>query len=246
VARARDEPIPRQAVGTKSRRWESVAPRLGTSRSAETGGPAATPTGVSLPALRADGEPAAAAVVRRAQAGDAEAFRVIFEGHIACVRRFCRDLLRDEAGADEAAQETFVRAHGRLQTLENEGALSSWLLGIARLVCLEQRRRSWRLLPFSWGGAGEDEEEASLPTEDKGPTPEMALLGGEADRALDGALATLSTDRRAALLLRLDHGLGYDEIGAAMGWSLAKVKNEIHRARLQLRAQLAGYLGEGA
>jgi RNA polymerase sigma-70 factor, ECF subfamily len=62
---------------------------------------------------------------------------------------------------------------------------------------------------------------------------------------LDGAIADLTEERRAALLMRIDHGLGYSEIASAMGWSLQKVKNEIHRARLQLRRSLAGYL-EGA
>jgi RNA polymerase sigma-70 factor (ECF subfamily) len=188
-------------------------------------------------------------VVRRAQNGDAEAFRVIFEAHIAPVRRFCRDLLRDPAAGDEAAQETFVRANGRLASLREPALLSSWLLGIARLVTLEQRRRGLWLVPLSWrfGGRGDDADDgADLPAEGgEGTTPEVALLGKEADRALEQALATLSTDRRAALLLRLDHGLGYPEIGVALGWSLAKVKNEIHRARLQLRDRLAGYLAEG-
>jgi RNA polymerase sigma-70 factor (ECF subfamily) len=59
------------------------------------------------------------------------------------------------------------------------------------------------------------------------------------------ALADLSTERRAALLMRIDHDLGYGEIAEAMGWTLQKVKNEIHRARLQLRVRLATYL-EGA
>ena len=71
------------------------------------------------------------------------------------------------------------------------------------------------------------------------------MLAGEADRLLDGALQILSAERRAALLMRIDHGLAYEEIAAALGWKLQKVKNEIHRARLQLRERLAGYL-EGA
>jgi RNA polymerase sigma-70 factor (ECF subfamily) len=188
-------------------------------------------------------------VVLRAQAGDAEAFRVIFEAHIAPVRRFCRDLLRDPAAGDEAAQETFVRAHGRLASLREPALLSSWLLGIARLVTLEQRRRALWLVPLSWlGGPGAGDEEGAEEQGDGGDaaaTPEQALLGKETDRALAAALATLSADRRAALLLRLDHGLGYPEIGAALGWPLSKVKNEIHRARLQLRERLAGFLAEG-
>lgn len=181
---------------------------------------------------------------------------MIFQAHIAPVRRFCRDLLRDPSAGDEAAQETFVRAHGRLGSLREPALLSSWLLGIARLVTLEQRRRSQWLRPLAWvGGRGSEDEpdalagfgEASGSSNLSGSaaSPEAALLEKEADRALESALATLSEGRRAALLLRLDHGLGYPEIGEALGWSLAKVKNEIHRARLQLREQLAGYLAEG-
>ncbi len=210
----------------------------------------ATPTSVSAGAPRQAGASALAPeVVLRAQAGDAEAFRVIFEAHLAPVRRFCRDLLRDPAAADEAAQETFVRANGRLGSLREPALLSSWLLGIARLVTLEQRRRGLWLVPLSWLGARRagDQEAAEEPADDgdTAATPEQALLGKEAERALEGALATLSVDRRAALLLRLDHGLGYPEIGAALGWPLSKVKNELHRARLQLRERLAGFLAEG-
>ena len=46
-----------------------------------------------------------------------------------------------------------------------------------------------------------------------------------------------------ALLLRLDHGLGYPGIAEALGWPLHKVKNEIHRARLAIRDDLVAYLG---
>jgi RNA polymerase sigma-70 factor (ECF subfamily) len=72
------------------------------------------------------------------------------------------------------------------------------------------------------------------------------LLSAESNRLLDDALRELGEERRAALLMRIDHGLGYGEIAAAMGWTLQKVKNEIHRARLQLRRSLSGYLEEGA
>ena len=159
---------------------------------------------------------------------------MIFERQAPAVRRFLGDLLRDPAAADEGTQETFVRAHQRMPTLQHAAKLQGWLLGIARMVFLEQLRRRRR--------DGPAQEEAEPPQIDSGPTPEAALLGREADQALDRALGALSTDRRAALAMRLDHGLGYDEIAAAMGWNLARVKNEIHRARLQLRAHLARYL----
>src|SRR3954453_21671172 len=112
-------------------------------------------------------------VVERARAGESEAFRVIFERHAPAVRRFLADLFRDGSAADEATQETFVRAHARIRTLEEGDRLSSWLLGIARRVFLEQLRRRRR-------------DPDPLPEEEPregatAPTPEAALLAGEAD-----------------------------------------------------------------
>jgi RNA polymerase sigma-70 factor (ECF subfamily) len=173
----------------------------------------------------------------RAKAGNGKAFRVIFDREAPGVRRFLGDLLRDDAAADEGTQETFVRAHLRLTTLEEPEKLQSWLFGIARMVFLEHLRRKRRDAPMP--------EDAGPMRVDSAPTPEAALLSGEADKVLDGALADLSAERRAALLMRLDHGLAYGDIATAMGWTLQKVKNEIHRARLQLRERLASYL-EGA
>jgi RNA polymerase sigma-70 factor (ECF subfamily) len=191
----------------------------------------------SLP-LEVQNAPDNADLLARARAGDAEAFRVIFHRQAPGVRRFLGDLLRDDAAADEGTQETFVRAHQRLATLTQPAALSGWLLGIARMVFFEHLRRKRR--DGHQSGSGDDEVE---PVQiDRGPGPESALLSGEADRMLNGALGTLSEDRRAALLMRIDHDLGYGEIAAAMGWPLQKVKNEIHRARLQLREQLLPYL----
>jgi RNA polymerase sigma factor (sigma-70 family) len=177
-------------------------------------------------------------LLSRARAGDAEAFRVIFDREAPGVRRFLGDLLRDDVAADEGTQETFVRAHNRLGTLEEPGKLQGWLFGIARMVFFEQIRRRRR------NGPPIDPAD-DAPQVDRAPSPEALLLSAESDRMLDGAIAGLTEERRAALLMRIDHGLGYSEIASAMGWSLQKVKNEIHRARLQLRRSLAGYL-EGA
>ena len=176
------------------------------------------------------------ALVRRARAGDPQAFRTVFDRYVVRVRRFLRDLLREDAAADEATQETFVRAHRLLSGLRDEDRLASWLLGIARNVAMEQLRARRK------ARAGDDEATSELP--DLSPSPEALLLGRESDRVLGEALAELDEERRAALLLRIDHGLGYDDIAGRLGWPLAKVKNEIHRARLELRAHLGKYLAE--
>ncbi|MEJ7733786.1 MAG: RNA polymerase sigma factor [Polyangiaceae bacterium] len=166
-------------------------------------------------------------------AGDARALRRLYERHAPCIRRFLRDLLRDEAAACDATQETFARAFRRLATLRDGDRLRPWLFGIARNVGLEvgkaRATARRRLAPLRDEG---DEDVDSL-------DPETLLLGCEAASRLGTALETLREERRAAQLLRADHGLAYEEVAALMGWTLAKVKVEIHRARRQLRLALA-------
>ncbi|MGQ0505573.1 MAG: RNA polymerase sigma factor [Myxococcaceae bacterium] len=166
--------------------------------------------------------------VARAQAGDAGAFRELFEAHIDAVYRFLLDLLGgDAASADEGAQETFVRAYDKLSSLRTRDRLRPWLLGIARNVSLETRRARRRTVEL--------EEEDGLPVE---TTPESELMSAQELARISAALGTLKEERRAALLLRFDHGLPYEEIARVMGWSLSKAKVEVHRARLLLRTSL--------
>lgn len=168
--------------------------------------------------------------------GPGRDFRAIYDEHARSVRRFLGDLLRDDVAADEATQETFVRAHARLGTLRQDDKVLPWLFGIARNVFYEElRARRRHLRPI-------DEHEGDEPV-DRAPSPEGLLLGAEADAQLAAALAELGDERRTALVLRIDHGLDYEEIAAVMGWPLSKVKNEIHRARLVLRTRLAKYVG---
>jgi RNA polymerase sigma-70 factor (ECF subfamily) len=176
----------------------------------------------------------------RARRGDSLAFQALFEQHAPAVWRFLRDLFRDDAAADEATQETFVRAHGRLGALRDDARLASWLLGIARHIYLESRRARGTHLDVA-----AEESESLLEAAQPSSTPEELLLDRELEGLLAEALGELREERRTALLLRIDHGLAYEEIAQVMGWSLPKVKNEIHRARLQLRERLAAHVGDG-
>src|SRR3954452_25574883 len=80
------------------------------------------------------------ALVDRAQQGESEAFKALFERHVAAVRRFLKDVLRDGAAADEGTQETSVRAHQLLPRLEQRSRVKAGLRGIARNVAFEHRR----------------------------------------------------------------------------------------------------------
>jgi RNA polymerase sigma-70 factor (ECF subfamily) len=176
------------------------------------------------------------ALAARAGSGDQAAFRQIYDRHAPAVYRFLAHLQGDRAAADEATQETFVRAHTRLGLMREGDKLLPWLLGIARNVFLETCRKSRRAQPAS----DQDLDDRVVDPVD----PEALLLRREADELLATALRTVPEERRAALVLYMDHGLAYAEIADILDWSLAKVKVEIHRARLKLRAELSRYLGE--
>jgi RNA polymerase sigma-70 factor (ECF subfamily) len=156
------------------------------------------------------------------------------------VHRFLCDLLGDAALAADAVQETFVRAFRRIDDVPAGTRLAAWVFGIARRVSLEARRARTRARRVIDDG----DDGSSVPMIDTDArSPEAALLDREALGVVTCALERLSDDRRAVLLLRLDHGLAYEEIAGLMSWSLAKVKVEIHRAREVLRATLEEYRG---
>jgi RNA polymerase sigma-70 factor (ECF subfamily) len=169
-------------------------------------------------------------------AAEKERLSTLYAEQGARVFRFLRDLLGDSALAADATQETFVRAYKKLSSLDETARVAPWLFGIARNVSLEMRRarfRAGRYIVSDDGQAGEMVAAFG--------SPETDYLGREALDVVGAALAKLSEERRAMLLMRLDHGLAYDDIASAMGCSLAKVKVEIFRAREVLRETMADY-----
>ena len=156
------------------------------------------------------------------------------------VLRFLCDLIGDASLASDAVQETFIRAFRRVDELPRDARLAPWVFGIARNVSLEVRKARGRVRRVMVDPGAEPRTDVPDPG---ARSPEAELLDREALRVVACALERLSEDRRAALLLRLDHGLAYEDIAQLMGWSLAKVKVEIFRAREVLRATLDEYRG---
>jgi len=151
--------------------------------------------------------------------------RELYQRYSPPVRSFAIRLLRDTHDAADAVQETFARAFRLLPTLPHPGEFAPWLFGIARNVCLEwlkQRKRHTRPLPH-W-----------VLTPPAVPTPEHELVGRQTTDAVMRALGGLPALRRDALRLRVEHGLSYQEIATLLGWSVAKAKVEVHRARRAL------------
>ena len=161
---------------------------------------------------------------------DREAFAALYKRQAPRIHRFLRDLLGDASFASDATQETFARAYrSKKELLADPERAVPWLFGVARNVSFELRKA--RARHSRW----------TPPVEGLAESPESDLLGREAASVVNVALGKMSEDRRAVILLRLDHGLAYEDIATTMGFSLPKVKVEIHRAREVLRETLDAY-----
>ncbi len=189
---------------------------------------------------RSDEEGATFDRASRDRAGDRASLEAAYPELAPRIHRFLRDLLGDATLATDATQETFIRAFRKVNDVPPGTRLAAWVFGIARNVSLELRRARGRFRRVVTDAPLDAHAE---PEDRAARTPEAELLAREALRVVQRALDHLSEERRAALLLRLDHGLAYDDIAALMGWSLAKVKVEIFRAREVLRATLDEYRG---
>ena len=137
--------------------------------------------------------------------GDLEA---LYRQHALAVFRFAFGLCRNRTKAEDIVAEAFARVVTRAHRIQSATA-RAYLLTVARNVFLDQRRRSTR-------------DARLLKAMEHQPPEPAARFDDEARlaRALE-ALGTLPEGERAALLLRLDHGLPYEQIAAALGISVA-------------------------
>jgi RNA polymerase sigma-70 factor (ECF subfamily) len=170
--------------------------------------------------------------VAQARQGDDKAFSRLVEAYQRPVFNVCYRMLGDPAEAEDAAQETFIKAFTRLDSYDPNRKFSSWLLAIASHYCIDRLRRrrfnlvSWEdLPPWRW-----------LP--DPSPQPEEVALHHEAQRHVQELLNKLPPDYRAAVVLRYWHELSYEEIAEALDTTLSAIKSRLFRAR-KLMAQAA-------
>ena len=179
-------------------------------------------------------------LVTRVCQGDAEAFRLIFERYSRPVISFIYDMVNDRGLAEELTQETFVRAFRAIHTMRAETKLSTWLFGIARNVARESLRARARA-----GNHVNLADKSVMDLSDKKPAPVDGLLSKELNELIRRSLAVLDEDKRLVFTLKVLHQCSYEEIAAITGFSLAKLKTDLHRARAEMRKRISPYAGVG-
>lgn len=169
-----------------------------------------------------------AILVQAVQDGDLDAFEALVRRHQATVYRIALRLLGSSADAQDATQDTFVRAWRGLHKFRFDSAVSTWLYRIVTRRCLDlmaARRPTENL----------EELELETPNSD----PDETVQQRERLAAVTRAIALLPGEQRAALILREFEGLSYQQVADVLGITVPAVKGRIHRARLAVISQTA-------
>ena len=160
----------------------------------------------------------------RAAQGDRQALERLVKTSYAEVWRLCAALV-DEQTADDLAQETFVRLTRSLRGFRGQASARTWILAIARHVCMDELRRRHRQ-------RRRDRRLAAA-----GTPPALADAAGEV--ASNELLANLDSDRRAAFVLTQLFRLTYQEAAAVCGCPIGTIRSRVARAREELIGLIA-------
>jgi RNA polymerase sigma-70 factor (ECF subfamily) len=171
--------------------------------------------------------------VAQALAGSEPAFEQIVRRYQRPVIAFLIRMTGDPAQAEDLAQEAFVKAFRNLAAFDTTRRLSSWLLRIAHNTAVDAlRRRRLPVVPLEPDATRREADEPAAPTSPD-PIEREALAA-----ALTSAMAQLRPDQRAAVALRYDEELPFDEIGRILGIPEATARSHVHRARKELSQSL--------
>lgn len=164
--------------------------------------------------------------ILRCQQGDREAFRRVLDLHGDHLYRTALLITRDASTAEEAVQETLIRAWKKIRFFKAGTNLRAWLNRM--LINCISNLTSRKLLPSV-------AEEFAFGLSDPGAGPEQAALTAEVATMLREALRTLSVEHRTVLVLRFFNDLSLNEISESTGWRVGTVKSRLHRATAALR-----------
>jgi RNA polymerase sigma-70 factor (ECF subfamily) len=169
--------------------------------------------------------------VRLGQDGSDEAFTELVDAYQTHVYNLCYRMLGDAQAAEDAAQETFLRAYENLHRYDDRRPFGTWLLSIAAHYCIDRLRRR----KFSFTSTDEDPGQDSLDLPDPdAPSPEIETIHREQREQMQLMLNRLNAVDRAAIVLRYWQDASEAEIAETLGLTVSAVKSRLHRARREL------------
>jgi RNA polymerase sigma-70 factor (ECF subfamily) len=169
-------------------------------------------------------------IITAAQAGDKQAFAQIIREHHPRVILLCRSMLQNNAAADDAAQEVFIKVYNRLRSFDGRSELATWLHRIAANHCIDALRKLAREKTQSLG---------EVEITDKG----QGAAAVDAKYEVEDLLKDLPEAQRTAIILREIQGFSYEEIAQTLDCSLDSVKARLRRAREEMAKKMRHFAG---
>lgn len=160
----------------------------------------------------------------RAQRGDPEAFTYLVDTYQTPVYNLCYRMLNNPGDAEDAAQETFLRAYKNIKRYDSGRPFPTWLLSIAAHYCIDQiRKRRMAIVSM--------EDLPYLEISDDGPGPESTVSQREQSHRVKAMLEGLNPVDRSAVVLYYWYDFSYDEISETLDLTPSAIKSRLHRAR---------------
>ncbi len=173
-------------------------------------------------------------LVAQAQRGDQNAFAQLVAKYQTPVYNLTYRMLGNAGDAEDAAQETFLRAYMQLKQFHAGQKFATWLLSIAAHHCIDRLRRR----RFLWLSIDDEAIGESLASDV--PEPDDEALRHEGEQEIARLLERLSPTNRLVVVLKYWYDQPVEEIARTTGDSVSAVKVKLHRARLALAREISG------
>jgi RNA polymerase sigma-70 factor, ECF subfamily len=177
-------------------------------------------------------------IVMRVLTGDVGLFELLIRRHDQRVYRIARAILRNEADAEDIAQETYLRAFQHLAQFEGRSKFSTWLLKIAIHETLARHRENARFVDL------DDLPESEVPRVDARRSPEHTAARSEIREVLQRAIDELAPTLRTVFMLREVEDMSSSEAAEILEISEDNLNVRFHRAKAALREKLIERAGE--
>jgi RNA polymerase sigma-70 factor (ECF subfamily) len=166
-------------------------------------------------------------IITLARQGDQAAFTMLVQTYQTAIYNLCYRMLGEADQAQDATQETFLRAYTQFHRYDSERSFKTWIFSIASHYCIDRLRRR----RVTWVDI-DDEPLAGHPMlREKRVGPEDAAVQQERAADVQALIDTLPAKDRAAVVMLYWYDLSYQEIAEATGTTVSAVKSRLHRAR---------------
>jgi RNA polymerase sigma-70 factor (ECF subfamily) len=185
-----------------------------------------------------------AAIMLRVAVGDEAAFNFLVSKYHRSMVHFLLRMVRNQAVAEELAQEVFLRVYRSRESYRAEAKFSTWLYRIATNLAVNQARdsRQERTVKAVYLDAEDEETGVTPEVADAGPTAEERLLREERVRAIQSHVMALPERQRMAVVMHKYQGMDYRQIGEVLKLSESATKSLLFRAYQTLRETLKDFI----